>query len=110
MLNNQGESFITVWNYFYCRTSLNELRWIHLGDYSAGLSYHSMLYLNIIAATPDCTVSSLAKMLGVSTPGVTEKVNGLVRKGFVEKVQDSVDRRVFWLRLTPEIAAVYEGW
>jgi DNA-binding MarR family transcriptional regulator len=103
-------SFIAAWNYFYCRTSLTELRWMHREDYPAELSYHNMLYLNIIAVTPDCTVSSLAEMLGISTPGVTEKVNSLVRKGLVEKVRDSVDRRVFRLRLKREMAAVYEGW
>jgi DNA-binding MarR family transcriptional regulator len=103
-------SFIDAWNYFYCRTSLTELRWMHREDYPAGLSYHSMLYLNIIAVTPDCTVSALAEMLGISTPGVTEKVNSLVRKGLVEKVRDSGDRRVFRLRLKPEITAIYEGW
>ncbi|MDR3170726.1 MAG: MarR family winged helix-turn-helix transcriptional regulator [Treponema sp.] len=103
-------SFIAAWNYFYCRTSLNELRWMHREEFPAGLSYHDMLYMNIIAITPDCTVSGLAEMLGVSTPGVTEKVNGLVRKGLVEKVRDSVDRRVFRLCLKPEIAAVYESW
>jgi DNA-binding MarR family transcriptional regulator len=103
-------SFISAWSYFYYRSSLIELRMMRRNDYSFGLSYHSMMYLNIIAVTPDCTVSGLAKMLGTSTPGVTAKVNDLVRKGLVEKVQDSADRRTFWLRLRPEIMAVYEDW
>jgi hypothetical protein len=33
--------------------------------------------LHYYTVTPDCTVSYLAKMLGVSTPGVTEKVQDI---------------------------------
>ncbi|MDR1250271.1 MAG: MarR family winged helix-turn-helix transcriptional regulator [Treponema sp.] len=103
-------TFVEAMNYFYYRSSLGELRWMQRENYSFGLSYHSMLCLNIIAGLPDCTVSRLAEMLGISTPGITEKVNGLVRKGLVEKTQSEKDRRVFLIKLKPEIKAVYESW
>ncbi|MDR0597567.1 MAG: MarR family transcriptional regulator, partial [Treponema sp.] len=90
-------NFIETMNYFFYRSSLDELRWMQKEDHSFGLSYHSLLYLNVIAGAPDCTVSRLADMLGITTPGITEKVNGLVRKGLVEKTQSREDRRVFRL-------------
>jgi DNA-binding MarR family transcriptional regulator len=103
-------SFTETMNYFYYRSSLGELRMMQRGDHSFGLSYHSLLYLNIIAGIPNCTVSRLAEMLGITTPGITEKVNGLVRKGLVEKRQSEEDRRVFLLALKPEVKDVYESW
>jgi DNA-binding MarR family transcriptional regulator len=103
-------NFVEAMSYFYYRASLNELRWMRREDFSFGLSYHSLLCLNIIACTPDCTVSRLAELLGISTPGITEKVNGLVRKGLVEKLRSQKDRRVVRLRLRPDVRATYEGW
>jgi DNA-binding MarR family transcriptional regulator len=103
-------NFVEAMNYFYYRTSLNELRWMQREDHSFGLSYHSLLYLNIIAGDPDCTVSRLADMLGITTPGVTEKVNGLVNKGLVEKAQSEADRRVFRLALRANVRDMYESW
>jgi DNA-binding MarR family transcriptional regulator len=103
-------NFIEAMNYFYYRTSLNELRWMQREDHSFGLSYHSLLYLNIIAGEPHCTVSRLAERLGISTPGVTEKVNGLVQKGLVEKVQSETDHRVFHLALRADVRDRYESW
>lgn len=103
-------NFVEAMNYFYYRSSLNELRWMHRENFSYGLSYHSLLCLNIIASTPDCTVSRLAGLLGITTPGITDKVNGLIRKGLVEKIQSDEDRRVFRLRLRPDVKAMYESW
>jgi DNA-binding MarR family transcriptional regulator len=103
-------NFIDAMNYFFYRTSMFELRWMQREDHSFGLSYHSLLYLNIIAGTPGCTVSRLAEMLGITTPGITEKVNGLVQKGLVEKVQSETDHRVFHLYLRPDVREMYEGW
>jgi DNA-binding MarR family transcriptional regulator len=103
-------NFIETMNYFFYRSSLGELRWMQREDHSFGLSYHSLLYLNIIASIPDCTVSRLADMLGITTPGITEKVNGLVQKGLVEKIQSEKDRRVFQLVLRPDVRDMYESW
>jgi DNA-binding MarR family transcriptional regulator len=80
-------SFTDDMNYFYYRSSISELRAMHAGDYSPGLSYHSMLYLSIIAGTPSCTVSKLAEILQITRSAVTIKVKELVRRGFVEKQQ-----------------------
>jgi DNA-binding MarR family transcriptional regulator len=49
-------------------------------------------------------------MLGITTPGITEKVNGLVQKGLVEKTQSERDHRVFRLALKPDVKDIYESW
>lgn len=100
-------SFTEAMNYFYYRSAVSELRTMHGGNYSPGLSYHSLLYLNIIAGTEDCTVSKLADILGLTRSAVTIKMNELVRRGFVYKKRSREDGRVWFLRLTPQMADVY---
>ena len=100
-------SFADAMNYSYYRSSISELRTMHGGDYSPGLSYHSMLYLNIIAGTENCTVSKLADILQITRSAVTIKVSGLVKRGYVEKQQSGEDGRVWLIRLTPRLADIY---
>ena len=95
-------------NYFYYRTSINELRWMNEGNEGGGgLTYNSLLYLNVIAYTPDCTISKLAEIVRITKPAVTIKVNELVRRGCVIKEQSATDRRVFYLHLSPSQEMVY---
>ncbi|ADY57146.1 regulatory protein MarR [Syntrophobotulus glycolicus DSM 8271] len=99
--------FLGEMNYFYLRMSLNELRMMNRQDYSSGVSYHSMLCLNVIANTENCTISKLAEALQITKSGVTIKVNELVKKGLVEKVQSVRDKRIHYLKLNPNISAIY---
>lgn len=100
-------SFTEAMNYFYFRSSVSELRAMHGGDYSPGLTYHSMLYLNIISGMENCTVSKLAETLQITRSAVTIKVNELVKRGFVEKRQSTEDGRSWLLTLTPSMAEIY---
>lgn len=88
---------------FYYRMALNELRAMNAGDSFQGLSYNSMLYLNVISMMDECTASRLAKALHVSKPGVTAKINELVKIGAVVKRQSDDDKRVFYLHLSPRM-------
>lgn len=87
-------------NYFYYKMALHELQVMNDGAEYGGLSYNSMLYLNVIGQMEDCTVSSLSEALRVTKPAVTAKVNELVRAGAVERVRSETDRRVFYVRLS----------
>ena len=100
-------SFIEVMNYFYYRTSISELQALHIGEYSPRLSYHSMLYLNIISEMEDCTVSKLADLLKITRSAVTIKVGELVKYGFVTKEQSKEDGRMWYIRLSPKMADIY---
>ena len=86
---------------FYYSMSLNELRLMNERDYYRGLSYNSLLYLNVITMMEDCTVTRLAAALHVTKPGVTLKVNELVRQGAVVKRRSGRDRRVVQIALSP---------
>jgi DNA-binding MarR family transcriptional regulator len=101
-------TFSETMNYFYFRASISELKLLNVSDYTLGISYHSMLYLNVIASVKGCTVSRLAELMQITKSGATLKVNELVKHGFVERTQSTEDGRVFFLTLTPKIAEVYE--
>ena len=79
-------------NSFYYHMSLYELQMMNGSDYFNGLSYNSLLYINVIEQLEDCTV--------------TIKINELVRQKLVLKEQSSMDKRVYYLRLSPEIANI----
>jgi DNA-binding MarR family transcriptional regulator len=100
--------FREAMNYFYYRSSVSELRMMHKRDHTFGVSYHSLLFLNIIAHTEDCTVSKLAEILNITKSAVTIKVNELARRGYVEKKRSGADGRVFFITLSPDMSATYE--
>jgi DNA-binding MarR family transcriptional regulator len=60
--------------------------------------------LKTLDALADCdcepTVKDLAERLGLSLPGMSRNVDGLLRKGYVERREDDSDRRMKRLRLT----------
>ena len=66
------------------------------------LSMRQMLYLNTIIRLGHPTFSDLAKELSVSKPSVTANVSSLIRKGYVQKVQDHEDLRSFHILCTPK--------
>lgn len=90
-------------NNFYYHMAMYELQVMNDGDYYDGLSYNSILYINIISQMEDCTVSKMAEMLHVTKSAVTLKINDLVKQGVVLKAQSDDDRRVYYLKLSPEM-------
>lgn len=91
-------------NDFYYHMALYELQIMNEDNFYYGLSYNSLLYLNVIEQMKDCTVSKLAEALHVTKSAVTLKINELVKIGAVEKKQSDADKRVFYLRLSPHMA------
>ena len=63
------------------------------------LSMRQMYYLNTITRLGHPTFSDLARELNVSRPSVTSVVGVLIRKGYVQKVQDSDDLRAYHIVL-----------
>lgn len=90
-------------NHFYYHMALYELQLMSGGDFYNGLSYNSLLYLNVIGQMKDCTVSRLADALCITRAAVTLKVNELVKQGAVFREQSPADRRVYFLRLSPPV-------
>jgi DNA-binding MarR family transcriptional regulator len=61
----------------------------------AELSMRQIFYLNTLLRLEHPNFSDLARELGVSKPSVTVIVGTLIKKGYVEKVQDGEDRRAY---------------
>ncbi|HCS68218.1 MAG TPA: MarR family transcriptional regulator [Oribacterium sp.] len=64
--------------------------------------------LECIKALGEPTVAEFAKMMGISAPNAAYKVNALVQKGYIEKVQSEEDHREFYLRATEKLKAYYQ--
>ncbi|MBO5598998.1 MarR family winged helix-turn-helix transcriptional regulator [Oribacterium sp. NK2B42] len=59
--------------------------------------------LECIKALGEPTVAEFAKMMGISAPNAAYKVNALVQKGYIEKVQSQSDHREYFLRTTSKL-------
>lgn len=95
-----------VVNEFYYHMALYELQVMNGDDYFRGLSYNSLLYINVIEQMEECTVSRIAETLHVTKSAVTMKINELAKQGLVIRRQSSQDKRVYHLELSPDMARV----
>ena len=95
---------------FYYDMTLSELRRMHSSAILPKISYNSLLYLDLVDMTPNCTVSRLAEALHVSKSAVTMKIRELAAQGLVEKIQSVDDRRVFYIRVKSEVVEEYRSY
>lgn len=67
---------------FYYSTALCDLRLMNKQFVDENITYNSLLYIKLIyTMNGTCTASKLAELLHVSKPGVTLKLNELLRQG-----------------------------
>lgn len=95
-------------NRLYYNIVLNELQLMNSSSKFPTISYNSLLYLDLISLTENCTISLLAANLHVAKSSVTLKVNELMKQGLVQKKQSQTDRRVYYLSVSPEIYEEYK--
>lgn len=50
----------------------------------------------------------LGEVAVITSGTITHTVNKLVKEGFVEKVQDKEDRRIYWVQITKEGRAAFQ--
>lgn len=93
--------------YYYIMT-INEHKRLGSRVICSNITYNSILYLDLIAYTPDCTPSKLAEILNVSKAAVASKSAELIRHGLIESVKSKTDKRVRYLKLTPKASELYE--
>ena len=96
-------SFFKDLNYFYYKMSLYELQMANENNPYYNLSYNTLLYINIISQTKECTITKISEMLNITKSAVTMKVNELVKQNIITKIQSEKDKRIFYLSVTPEI-------
>ncbi len=99
-----------ILNKFYHDLAINELRLMNNMKQSSGVSYNSMLYLEIIASTENCTASRLAKLLHISKPAVTMKLNELIKQGLLERTPSGTDGRVKYISVQPGLLKEFEAY
>ena len=73
----------------------------------ASLTAVETFCMEIIRALNEPTINEFASFANISSPNAAYKVNSLIRKGYVEKVQSSHDRREYHLRPTQKFHDYY---
>ena len=72
-----------------------------------GISVTDMHIIEAIGVMEQRTMSKIAKSLNVTMGTLTIGVNGLVKKGYVERNRSQIDRRIVYASLTVKGKAAY---
>lgn len=73
----------------------------------ASLTAVETFCMEIIRALDEPTINEFASFVNISSPNAAYKVNSLIRKGYVEKIQSPNDRREYHLRPTQKFHDYY---
>ncbi len=63
--------------------------------------------MEIIHSIDNPTVNEFAKVANISSPNAAYKINNLIKKGYLKKVQSEVDKREFHLEVTDKYMDYY---
>ena len=64
------------------------------------VSYREFGICDLIERHPGCNLSFIAKRLEISNPAVTQQINSLIKKGYVDKSNMAEDKRNKGLNIT----------
>lgn len=78
-----------------------------LQNREASLTTVETFCMEIIYAMGNPTVNEFAKIANISSPNAAYKVNNLVKKGYLKKVQSKEDKREFHLEVTEKYLNYY---
>lgn len=78
-----------------------------LQDREASLTTVETFCMEIIYAMNNPTVNEFASMTDISSPNAAYKVNNLVKKGYLKKVQSEEDKREYHLEVTQKYIDYY---
>ncbi len=76
-------------------------------DREASLTTVETFCMEIIYAAKGPTVNEFAKIANLSSPNAAYKVNNLIKKGYLKKVQSTEDRREYHLYVTQKYLDYY---
>lgn len=76
-------------------------------DREASLTTVETFCMEIINALGEPTVSEFAEFANLSSANAADKVNNLVKKGYLERVQDKDDKRIYHLKVTRKYIDYY---
>ena len=63
--------------------------------------------MEIILALGEPTVNEFSNFVGISPPNAAYKINSLIRKGYVQKIQSAQDKREYHLQVTQKYKEYY---
>ena len=92
------KSFIEVYDKFKLQFYRKVFDLVRERDGS--LSATEAYAVDVIYLLGSPTVTQLAETLGISQPNATYKVNSLIKKGYLERANSTVDRREYHLILS----------
>ncbi|MFI3226277.1 MAG: MarR family transcriptional regulator [Clostridia bacterium] len=73
----------------------------------ATLTAVEIFCVEAIYALDKPTIQNFANFIGISSPNAAYKVNSLIKKGYVNKVQSEVDKREFHLEVSDKFMDYY---
>lgn len=76
-------------------------------DKEASLTTVETFCMEIIYAMKNPTVNEFAEMTNISSPNAAYKVNSLIKKGYLRKVQSKDDKREYHLEVTEKYLNYY---
>jgi len=98
-----------TFNNVYCRYKNHFYQGIfrELPDRESSLTATEAFAVEIIHALGEPTIGEFANFIHISLPNATYRVNALVKKGYVHKIQSDSDRREVRLRLSERFYHYY---
>lgn len=63
--------------------------------------------MEVIYAMKNPTINEFANFIQISSPNAAYKVNSLIRKGYLQKIQSKQDRREYYLQVTQKYLDYY---
>ena len=76
-------------------------------DREATLTTVESFCMEVIMALREPSIAEFSHMMNLSTPNAAYKINSLVKKGYVERIQSSTDKREYHLRPTQKYIDYY---
>ncbi len=76
-------------------------------DREASLTTVETFCMEIIYYLGNPTINEFAKMANISSPNAAYKVNNLIKKGYIKKVQSQEDKREYHLEVTEKYKNYY---
>lgn len=99
------EDFTRVYSKF--KLHFYQMIFEKIRDREASLTTVETFCMEIIYLLNGPTVNEFAKIASLSSPNATYKVNNLIKKGYLEKVQSKEDKREYHLYVTKKYLDYY---
>ena len=99
------QAFEQVYNKF--KLHIYQKNFSRFEDREATLTTVESFCMEVIMALREPTIAEFSHMMNLSTPNAAYKINSLVKKGYVERIQSSTDKREYHLRPTQKYIDYY---